>query len=106
MSTSYEPVCQSCAMPLRRPEDFGTDAKGVQLSDYCCHCYLDGHFTSTASTLDAMVEHLVAMSGEMGMSPERARRLAREKLPNLKRWQAETTGTSTPGTDRAGVSVK
>ena len=27
--------CQSCAMPLENPEDFGTESCGAKSADYC-----------------------------------------------------------------------
>ena len=29
------PFCQSCAMPLQRPEDLGTNADGSRSEEYC-----------------------------------------------------------------------
>jgi len=33
--------CQSCYMPMVKPEDFGTEKDGNSSLDYCCHCYED-----------------------------------------------------------------
>jgi hypothetical protein len=35
-------LCQSCASPLSKPEDFGTETDGSKSSDYCCSCYENG----------------------------------------------------------------
>ena len=40
------PFCQSCAMPLEHPEDFGTAKGGAHVTDYCRYCYVDGAFTN------------------------------------------------------------
>ena len=45
VKTFRGPCCQSCGMPLRRPADRGTDAKGLRIDDYCHHCYVAGRFT-------------------------------------------------------------
>ncbi len=36
--------CQSCYMPVTKPEDFGTKADGSPSVDYCYHCYSNGAF--------------------------------------------------------------
>ena len=33
------PFCQSCGMPLVKPEDFGTAADGFRINDYCHFCF-------------------------------------------------------------------
>lgn len=38
-------LCQSCAMPLVKEEDFGTNADGSKNMDYCVYCFKDGKFT-------------------------------------------------------------
>jgi hypothetical protein len=42
---SMGPFCQSCGMPMTKPEEFGTTAGGWRQNDYCTHCYKDGEFT-------------------------------------------------------------
>jgi len=32
-------ICQSCAMPLKNPEEFGTESCGGKNEDYCQYCY-------------------------------------------------------------------
>ncbi len=29
------PFCQSCAMPMAKPQNFGTNADGIQNQEYC-----------------------------------------------------------------------
>ena len=31
--------CQSCGMPMEKPEDFGTSNDGGRNEEYCCYCY-------------------------------------------------------------------
>ena len=38
-------VCQSCGMPLEKPDDFGTEANGFRINDYCHYCFQNGTFT-------------------------------------------------------------
>jgi len=35
------PVCQSCAMPMTKPDDFGTNGDGTKNGDYCSMCYVE-----------------------------------------------------------------
>ena len=38
--------CQSCHMPMTKPEEFGTETGGNPSRDYCSNCYSDGTFTA------------------------------------------------------------
>lgn len=80
------PICQSCAMPMNRPEDFGTNDDGSQNKEYCHYCFQEGQFTWPGASLQQMTDKLVEMSGQMGMSNEDARAMATNVLPKLKRW--------------------
>jgi hypothetical protein len=39
------PFCQSCSMPLEKPDDFGTGAEGFRVNDYCHYCFDKSAFT-------------------------------------------------------------
>jgi hypothetical protein len=78
-------ICQSCGMPMVKPEDFGTDINGSKNEEYCTYCFQDGKFTLDA-TLEQMIKKLVTMHDQMGMTEEEARKMANENLPKLKRW--------------------
>ncbi len=84
--TSNMPICQSCSMPMSKPEAFGTNADGSKSKEYCTFCYQGGKFTFQG-TLEEMIERLVAMSGKMGMTEEQGREMAKTVLPKLKRWK-------------------
>lgn len=79
--------CQSCAMPLTKEEDFGTNANGTKNEDYCVYCYTDGAYTSEC-TMDEMIEFCVPhmSSNNEGMSEEEARKQLKGFFPTLKRW--------------------
>ena len=79
--------CQSCAMPLEKPEDFGTERDGSKNVDYCQYCYKDGAFTSE-ETMEGMIEACVPFTLEAGVFPtaEAARAAMMETFPKLKRW--------------------
>jgi hypothetical protein len=80
------PFCQSCAMPMQKPEDFGTEADGSPSKEYCCYCYKDGQFTEPDTTMEQMVEKCVSIMKQMG-SPEEQIEQTKAFIPTLKRWK-------------------
>lgn len=87
-------VCQSCGMPLKEPEDFGTNAGGGRNEEYCSHCFREGAFTREM-TVDQMIElnltYIDHYRDENGKSytVEEARPILQEYLPSLKRWKKQ-----------------
>lgn len=77
-------VCQSCAMPLAKPADHGTEADGARNQEFCTHCYQGGSYTDPDATLDQMVEIVARF---MGKSGDEATKSARQGLVDLKRWR-------------------
>jgi len=81
--------CQSCAMPLDRPERFGTEADGSRSEDYCVYCYQNGAFTDPDATMEEMLE--LSAKGwadqDPDMSYEEAKAQLMEILPHLERWR-------------------
>ena len=83
------PFCQSCAMPLARPEDFGTEANGIRSNDYCTYCYEDGEFTAPSTTMEEMRDFCIGKLIALELMPhDEASRLMHEVIPQLKRWSA------------------
>jgi predicted amidophosphoribosyltransferase len=83
------PFCQSCAMPLTRPEDFGTDRIGYRVNDYCRHCFADGAFIDPDVSMGTMLDPCVAIMAEQKiMAAPQARALLADVMPRLKRWRA------------------
>ena len=81
------PFCQSCAMPMQEPRQFGTEAGGAASKDYCCYCFQGGKFTADL-TLKQMQDKLVELARERKFMPEaEAKKLADTVLPKLKRWR-------------------
>jgi len=81
------PFCQSCAMPMTKPDDFGTDAAGHRVNDYCHYCYAAGAFTEPHLTMQQMVNRCVAiLASQQHMREEEALALIAGTLPLLKRW--------------------
>ena len=91
--TSQEPLgpfCQSCAMPMDKKEDFGTDRNGYRINAYCRHCYQSGTFTDPDVTMEQMIDRCVAIMAEQKiMSVEQARPLLTTVIPRLERWRAK-----------------
>ena len=88
MDLNEKIICQSCGMPMKVDQDFGTDDLGVKSDDYCRFCFQDGKFTDEGITLQEKIDKLVKISVEqLGMEEEQARTLAETKLPQLKRWK-------------------
>ncbi len=84
------PLCQSCGMPMRNEEDYGTDAQGKMVSEYCHFCYHDGEFTEPGITMEEMMDRVVdVMVKRLGMQETRARSVAETFIPRLKRWKTQ-----------------
>lgn len=81
------PFCQSCSMPMLKPEDFGTNEKGFKVNDYCNFCYQNGKFTNPDITLEQMIDLSSGCMVKHGHMPEdKAKDLASNFIPTLKRW--------------------
>ncbi|MBR9705354.1 transcriptional regulator [Candidatus Pacearchaeota archaeon] len=81
-------ICESCAMPLKREEDFGTESDGSKVREYCKFCYIKGKFVDEGITLSEKIEKLVEIGvNTLGMTKEQAQTMAESQLPNLKRWK-------------------
>lgn len=80
------PFCQSCSMPLQKPEDFGTNADGSKSEEYCQYCYQNGAFKEPNITLEEMTEKVAKMMKDMNV-PDAQIEQTKAFLPTLKRWQ-------------------
>ena len=78
--------CQSCYMPMIKPEDFGTESGGGASGDYCCHCYAEGGFTHEMTFEEAVEANVPFWRSEDDESDDSARERIREIFPKLKRW--------------------
>lgn len=87
MELSQGPICQSCAMPLTKNTDFGTNADGSKNKEYCFHCFKDGKFLDEGITLQEKIEKNIKFGVQMGMPEDVARNMCENILPKLKRWQ-------------------
>jgi len=80
--------CQSCAMPMQKPEDFGTDARGNRSQEYCRYCYQDGKFTAPDATVEQMIEKCTEIMRQMDL-PEAQIEEVKTLIPTLKRWRKQ-----------------
>jgi len=83
------PMCQSCGMPFRNDEDFGTNEDGSKSEEYCFHCFQGGRFLDEGISLQEKIEKNVKFGIQMGMPEDMARHMCETILPQLKRWQKE-----------------
>lgn len=80
--------CQSCGMPLQKPEDHGTEVNGNRSADYCHFCYQSGKFTDPNQTMEQMIDLVTKyMVSEMKMPEPAARQTTSSFIPTLRRWQ-------------------
>ena len=79
--------CQSCAMPLKSDDVYGTNADGSVNEDYCIYCFKDGEFTSDMS-MEEMRDFSIGKMFEYHpeMDKDEASRRMGEVFPKLKRW--------------------
>ena len=87
MMEGTKAICQSCTMPMEKPEDFATEKDGSTNSDYCRYCYENGAFTGEM-TMEQMIEVCVPYAVEASVYPtaEAARTAMQAFFPTLKRW--------------------
>ena len=80
-------ICQSCGMPMSKPEEFGTEAGGGASQVYCTYCYQNGKFEDENLTLEGMIEQTIpyVVPGEFS-DAETARKELQAFFPTLKRW--------------------
>jgi hypothetical protein len=90
MDLNEKIICQSCGMPMKREEDFGTNRDNSKNKEYCRFCFQKGRFTDEGITVNEKIEKLVKISvGQLGMEESQARSMAQAKLPNLNRWRTK-----------------
>ncbi len=89
---TMEYFCQSCGMPMKKKEDFGTNKDGSQNLDYCTYCFQKGKFTISCS-MDEMIEHNLKFLDEFNKDAKttfdesEARKTMQSFFPTLKRWK-------------------
>lgn len=81
--------CQSCSMPLDKPELCGTEKDGSKSNEYCIYCYQNGAFINPDMTLDEMKVIVVTQMKKMNLD-DHITDMAVSSLPALKRWRDKT----------------
>ncbi|MEK6823413.1 MAG: zinc ribbon domain-containing protein [Nanoarchaeota archaeon] len=79
-------VCQSCGMPLNKEENWGTNADDSKTQEYCRFCFQNGKFTNPDLTMEKVIEKSVELSKKLWMPEDKAREIANNTIPKLKRW--------------------
>lgn len=79
-------VCQSCGMPMTRPEDYGTERDGKPSKAYCCYCRKDGAFVQDC-TMEEMIEGCLTCAPEVYGDLDAARTQMQAYFPTLERWK-------------------
>jgi len=82
-------LCQSCAGPLSKPEDFGTEADGSKSGDYCSACYENGSlYGGENMKMEEMIEICVPYAVKAGKyKDENEAQIAMQGIfSGLKRW--------------------
>ena len=80
-------ICQSCGMPLQKEEDFGTNENGSKNNEFCHFCFQNGRFTDEGITMYEKIEKNINIAMNMGISEDKAKEMANNTIPNLKRWK-------------------
>lgn len=84
-----ETYCQSCAMPMKSDELYGTNSDGTKTEEFCKFCFQNGQFTEPDITMQEMIDKCVSIMGRQNIMPEdQARDLMTKHLPNLNRWKS------------------
>ena len=79
-------VCQSCGMPLNKEENQGTNEDNSKTNEYCKFCFENGKFTNPDLTMEKVIEKSVELSKKLWMPEDKAREIANNSIPKLKRW--------------------
>jgi len=86
MNMAKVDTCQSCGMPLNKEENWGTNFGGSKTTEYCKFCFQDGKFSDQNLTMERVIEKSVELSKKLWMPEDKAREIANNTIPKLKRW--------------------
>ena len=82
------PICQSCAVTLKKLERRGTEVDGTRCDEYCTDCYEAGEFIEPEITMKEMIElSLTTTAKELDITIEEAKNYLQSLFPTLKRWR-------------------
>jgi hypothetical protein len=77
--------CQSCGMPMSRPELMGIEKDSSKSTIYCIYCYRDGEFSDPDMTIGEMKVHVRAELRKLH-AHEAVISTAIGCVPTLSRW--------------------
>ena len=80
-------ICQSCGMPLTNESNKGTNSDNTLNSEYCKFCFQNGKFTNENLTINKIINNSIKISMKLWMPEDKAREIAMNTIPKLKRWQ-------------------
>ena len=81
-------ACQSCGMPMTKKEEQAINLDKTINKDYCKNCLIDEKFVDEGITMQEKIDFLVNRAvNEYKMDETRARSVAKNLLPVLKRWK-------------------
>lgn len=83
---NYGTICQSCSMPIDKPELAGTEKDGSPSKEYCTYCYQKGALINPGMTLNEMKQLVKTQMEKMKMDNSIIN-MALNSLPHLKRWK-------------------
>jgi radical SAM superfamily enzyme len=89
----HNEFCQSCSMPLDKPELLGTEKDGTKSELFCTYCYQNGVFVNPGMTLEEMKE-LVKEQMTKRKIHTSIINMAINSLPELKRWRKKSVQLS------------
>lgn len=82
-----EHYCQSCGMMFTAPDQYGHEADGTEVEDFCRWCYDDGAYTYETTMEDMIEDCAPRMAEAMGWTVDESASLLGAVLPTLKRWK-------------------
>ena len=85
MQKVHNMFCQSCAMPMNKPEDFGTNEDDSASNEYCRYCFQKGKFTEQDITMKDMIAKCADIMNKANM-PENEINQVILSIPKLNRW--------------------
>ncbi|MCK9476020.1 MAG: zinc ribbon domain-containing protein [Candidatus Muirbacterium halophilum] len=88
MDNDWNPLCQSCSLPLVHKDFCGTNLDNTLNHDYCRLCYLNGKFTSENITMQEIIKSSSLIFSVMKDYPyTKAEMIVSMLVPRLKRWR-------------------
>lgn len=88
MNQTKMSICQSCGMPIKTLNDYGTESNGNRSNKFCSFCYKDGGFTKPDISMQEMIDGCVKIMTHYGMPEEKSKSDMQKLIPTLERWNS------------------